>query len=266
MEESEMDLRLKDRVAIVTGGSRGIGRATAEAFLREGARVMICSARSASVEAALKDLQSLGTVEGIPGDVADEETVVRLVSETERRLGPLDAMVANAGIAGEEANLADMSVEEWDRMMAVHLRGAFLCGREAARAMRASGRRGSVVTVGSVSGSESDLEGGHYNTAKAGMEGLTRSMAVDFARWGIRANCVAPGWVLTDMAIPYIPPRGEPLENCGVLGRAAEPEEIANAILFLASEASSFVTGETLVVDGGQLIAAPDAAAGRDGA
>ncbi len=261
-----MDLRLKDRVAIVTGGSRGIGRATAEAFLREGARVMICSARSASTEAAVKDLRSLGAIEGIAGDVADEETVVRLVSETERRLGPLDVMVANAGIAGEDVNLADMSVEEWDRMMAVHLRGAFLCGREAARAMRASGRRGSVVTLGSVSGSESDLEGGHYNTAKAGMEGLTRSMAVDFARWGIRANCVAPGWVLTDMAAPYLPPPGQPIENCGVMRRAAQPEEIANAILFLASEAASFVTGETLVVDGGQLIAAPGADAGAGGA
>jgi len=257
-----MDLRLKDRVVIVTGGSRGIGRATAEAFLREGARVMICSARSAAVEAALKDLQPLGAIEGIPGDVADEETVVHLVAETERRLGPLDVMVANAGIAGEEANLADMTVEQWDRVMAVNLRGAFLCGREAARAMRASGRRGSIVTVGSVSGIESDLEGGQYNAAKAGLHGLTRSMAVDFARWGIRANCVAPGWVLTDMAIPYLPPPDQPLENCGVLRRAAEPEEIANAILFLASETSSFTTGETLVVDGGQVIAAPGADAG----
>ena len=257
-----MDLRLKDRVVIVTGGSRSIGRATAEAFLREGARVMICSARSAAVEAALKDLQSLGAIEGIPGDVADEETVVHLVSETERRLGPLDVMVANAGIAGEEVNLADMTVEQWDRVLAVNLRGAFLCGREAARAMRASGRRGSIVTVGSVSGIESDLEGGQYNAAKAGLHGLTRSMAVDFARWGIRANCVAPGWVLTDMAIPYLPPPDQPLENCGVLRRAAEPEEIANAILFLASETSSFTTGETLVVDGGQVIAAPEAVAG----
>ena len=261
-----MDLRLKDRVVIVTGGSRGIGRAAAEAFLREGARVMICSARSASTEAALKDLRSLGAIEGIPGDVADEETVVRLVSETERRLGPLDVMVANAGIAGEEANLADMTVEQWDRVMAVNLRGAFLCGREAARAMRASGRRGSIVTVGSVSGIESDLEGGHYNAAKAGLHGLTRSMAVDFARWGIRANCVAPGWVLTDMAIPYLPPPDQPLENCGVLRRAAEPEEIANTILFLASEASSFTTGETLVVDGGQVIAAPGADVGEGSA
>ena len=261
-----MDLRLKDRVVIVTGGSRGIGRATAEAFLREGARVMICSARSAAVEAALKDLRSLGAIEGIPGDVADEETVVHLVAETERRLGPLDVMVANAGIAGEEANLADMTVEQWDRVLAVNLRGAFLCGREAARAMRASGRRGSIVTVGSVSGIVADLEGGQYNAAKAGLHGLTRSMAVDFARWGIRANCVAPGWVLTDMAIPYLPPPDQPLENCGVLRRAAEPEEIANAILFLASEASSFTTGETLVVDGGQVIAAPEAVAGEGSA
>lgn len=258
-----MDLGFKGQVVIVTGGSRGIGRAAAEAFLREGARVMISSIRPDSVEAALKELAALGPVEGIPADVAAEEDVVHLVSETVRRFGRLDVMVANAGIAGEEANLADMTVEAWDRMMAVHLRGTFLCGREAARAMRAANRRGRIVTVGSVSGIESDALGGHYNSAKAGVHGLTRSMAVDFAEWGIRVNCVAPGWVRTDMTVDDIPPPGQPLENCGVMDRVGEPEEIANAILFLASEACSFMTGETLVVDGGQVIAAPGASPGH---
>jgi len=252
-----MDLGLKDQVAIVTGGSRGIGRAAAAAFLREGARVVISSVRPESVEEALKELQPLGSVEGIAADVAVEADVVHLVSETVRRFGRLDVMVANAGIAGEEANLADMTVEAWEEVMGVHLRGTFLCGREAVRAMRAAGIPGRIVTVGSVNGFESEPEGGHYNAAKAGIHGLTRSMAVDFARWGIRANCVAPGWVRTDMTVDDIPAPGEPLVNCGVMDRVGEPEELANAILFLASESCSFLTGETLVVDGGQVIVSP---------
>jgi NAD(P)-dependent dehydrogenase (short-subunit alcohol dehydrogenase family) len=255
-----MDLGLKDQVAIVTGGSRGIGRATAEALLREGAKVVIASMRPRSVDTAVKELAKLGTVEGIVADVSQEADVVRLVAETVNLFGGLDVMVANAGIDGGSVNLADMSVAQWDEMMAVHLRGSFLCAREAARAMRSGGRRGRIVTLGSSSGFESESEGGHYCAAKAGIHGLTRSLAVDFAQWGIRANCVAPGWVRTDMTVDYIPAPGDPLVGCGVLDRVGEPEEIANAIAFLASESCGFMTGEVIVIDGGQLIIAPDPA------
>jgi len=258
-----MDLGLKDQIAIVTGGSRGIGLAAATAFLREGARVMISSVRPASVEAALKELQALGTVEGIACDVAREEDVVHLVAETVRRFGRLDVMVANAGIAGDEVNLADMTTEQWNQVMDVNLRGVFLCGREAARAMRSSDCRGRIVTVGSVSGLMSDVAEGQYCTSKAAVHGLTRSMAVDFSHWGVRVNCVAPGWVRTDMAAEFIPPPGQKSENCGVLNRVAEPEEIGNAIAFLASDACGFTTGETFVIDGGQTIlaSAPESSA-----
>ncbi len=254
-----MNLGLKDRVVIVTGGSRGIGRATARAFLDEGARVMISSIRPDSVETAVRALAPHGAVEGLAADVASEPDVVRLVERTVRAFGTPDVMVANAGIAGEVVNLADMDVNEWDRMMAVHLRGTFLCGREAARAMRAAGRKGRIVTVASSSSYECDPSSGHYNTAKAGMLGLTRSMAVDFAGWGIRVNSVAPGWVRTDMTVNDIPPPHLKLMNCGVMPRAGEPEEIARAVLFLASDCCDFMTGATLVVDGGQIIVAPNA-------
>lgn len=252
-----MDLGLKEQVVIVTGGSRGIGRAAAASLLREGARVMISSIRPESVDQAVNELRSMGPVDGIAGDVAVEADVRRLVSETASRYGRVDVMVANAGIAGATVNLADMDVREWDRMQEVHLRGTFLCGREAARVMREAGG-GRIVTVASTSSFESEKLGGHYNTAKAGILGLTRSMAVDFADWGIRVNCVAPGWVRTDMTNDYIPPEGVPLDNCGVLPRVGEPEEIADAIAFLASERCGFMTGATVVVDGGQLIVAPD--------
>jgi NAD(P)-dependent dehydrogenase (short-subunit alcohol dehydrogenase family) len=252
-----MDLGLEGKAAIVTGGSRGIGRAAAAALLREGCAVMISSRRPESVAAAVKALSPLGRVDGIPCDVTVEEEVVRLVSGTVKRLGRLDVMVANAGVADTMMNLIDMPAAEWDRMIAVHLRGTFLCGREAARAMRAAKAPGRIVTLASTSAFEGDPLGGHYNAAKAGIVGLTRSMAIDFAAWGIRVNTVAPGWIHTDMTVNDLPKRGTPIENLGALGRAGEPEEIAAAILFLASGACDFLTGATLVVDGGQMIVAP---------
>ena len=253
-----MDLGLDGQVVIVTGGSRGIGRATAATLLREGAKVVISSVRPASVESAVKELSSLGTVEGIAADVAVEQDVVGLVSETVKRFGRLDAIVANAGIGGAEINLADMDVAEWDRVMAVHLRGTFLCGREAARVMREAGTGGRIVTVGSTSGEASEPHSGHYCTAKAGMPGLTRSMAVDFGAWNIRVNGVAPGWVHTDMAEEFLPPRGQPLLGVGIMPRAGEPEELADAIVFLASQRCGFMTGQMITVDGGQMALSPE--------
>jgi 3-oxoacyl-[acyl-carrier protein] reductase len=252
-----MDLGLKGQTAIVTGGSRGIGRATAAALLQEGAQVMIASLRSDSVAAAVKELQPLGRVEGRACDVAREEDVVRLVGDTVKAFGRLDVLVANAGIAGDSFNLADMPVEEFDAVVATHLRGTFLCGREAARAMRAARIPGRIVNLSSTSAYEGDPLGGHYNAAKAGVGGLTRSMAIDFAAWGIRVNAVAPGWVHTDMSVTDLPPRGQAIPNLGALERAADAAELAAAIVFLASTACGFITGTTLVVDGGQLIIAP---------
>lgn len=252
-----MDLGLAGQAAIVTGGSRGIGFATAARLLREGAAVVVASLRPESVAAALRELEPLGRVFGVACDVAVEADVVRLVDETLRRLGRLDLMVANAGIADPYKSLLDTSVAEWDRMLAVHLRGSFLCGREAARAMRVAATRGRIVTVASTNAYECDPHAASYNAAKAGILGLTRSMAVDLAPFGIRVNAVAPGWIHTDMAANDLPPRGTPLDNLGVLGRAGEPEEVAAAIAFLASDACGFLTGATLVVDGGQLVVAP---------
>ncbi|MGH9796995.1 MAG: SDR family NAD(P)-dependent oxidoreductase [Candidatus Polarisedimenticolia bacterium] len=252
-----MDFGLKGKAAIVTGGSRGIGRAAAAALLKEGAAVVVSSLRPESVQRAVAELSPLGRVEGVPCDVSSEEDVVRLVGETVRRLGRLDVMVANAGVADPYKNLADTTVAEWDRMIAIHMRGTFLCGREAAKAMRDAKIPGRIVTLASTSAYECDPLGGSYNAAKAGIVGLTRSMAIDFAPWGIRVNTVAPGWIHTDMTVNEVPPRGTKIENLGALDRAGEPGEIAAAIVFLASGACDFMTGATLVVDGGQMIVAP---------
>ena len=252
-----MDLNLSGKVAIVTGGSRGIGKATAAALLGEGAAVVVSSVRPESVERALEELRPLGRVEGIACDVAAEEDVARLVRGTLERFGRLDVLVANAGTGGDYTNLADLAAADWDTMINVHLRGTFLCGREAARAMRRAGNPGRIVTVASVAAYEGDPLLGHYNAAKAGILGLTRSMASDFAPWGIRVNGVAPGWVRTDMTDRDLPPRGTPIENLGALKRAGEAREIATAITFLASSVCDFMTGAVLVVDGGQTIVGP---------
>jgi NAD(P)-dependent dehydrogenase (short-subunit alcohol dehydrogenase family) len=252
-----MDYGLKGKVAVVTGGSRGIGRAIAAAFLKEGAAVMIASQRETSVAAAVKELGSGGRVEGITCDVAREEDVKRLIGETVRRFGRIDAMVTNAGIADPYKNMIDTPVEEFDRMIAVHMRGTFLCGREAARVMRDQGIHGRIVTISSTSGLECEKHAATYNAAKAGIIGLTRSMAIDFAPFGIRVNTVAPGWIRTDMTVNDLPARGVPIGNLGALDRGGEPEEVAAAVLFLASDACDFMTGTTLVVDGGQMIVAP---------
>ncbi len=231
---------------------------TAEEFID---RVMVKSLRTRWV--LVGDDFRFGRVDGVACDVAVEEDVERLVRETVRRLGRLDVMVANAGIAGTYQNLADMPAAAWDQMIAIHMRGTFLCGREAARAMRSAKTPGRIVTISSTSAYEADPGGGHYNAAKAGIVGLTRSMAIDFAPWGIRVNAVAPGWIHTDMTVTDLPKRGVPIENLGVLPRAGDPDEVAAAIVFLASSACDFLTGTTLVVDGGQMIVAPKLPAAR---
>jgi NAD(P)-dependent dehydrogenase (short-subunit alcohol dehydrogenase family) len=252
-----MDLGLAGKVAIVTGGSRGIGRATAERLLREGAQVVVSSRRAESVASAVKALAPLGRVEGMAGDVAEEADVVRLVRHTLDRFGRLDVMVANAGVADPYKSVLDTTVAEWDRMIAVHLRGTFLCAREAGRAMKEGGWPGRIVTVASTNAYECDPHAASYNAAKAGILGLTRSLAVDLAPFGIRVNGVAPGWIHTDMAVNDLPPRGTPVRNLGVVGRAGHPEEVAAAIAFLASDVCDFLTGTTLIIDGGQMIVAP---------
>ena len=252
-----MDLGLAGKVAIVTGGSRGIGRAAAAALLREGASVVVASQRPESLEAAVAALQELGTVRGIQCDVAIEADVVRLVQQTLDQLGRLDVMVANAGVSDPYKSVLETSAAEWDRMSAIHMRGTFLCGREAGRAMRAAGTPGRIVTVASTSGFECEPEAASYNAAKAGIVGLTRSLAIDLARYGIRVNTVAPGWIYSDMTSGDLPTPGVPIEGLGALTRAGRPEEVAAAIAFLASEVCDFMTGATIVVDGGQMIVSP---------
>ena len=250
-------MRFQKKVALVTGGSSGIGLATAHLLASEGATVMICGRDADRLTSALRELEGLaGTVAGVGCDVSDEADVDRLFAEIERRFGGLDICVCNAGIETDEGySILDLPSSVFDENVAVNQRGVFLTARGAARLMRARGG-GAIVAIGSSSGIVVDLEDPSptYNATKAAVHMFARSLAVELAPFGIRVNAVAPGWIETGMtaqddedtvaaALAKIP-----------MGRYGKPDEIAEAVAFAVSDAASFMTGAVLVIDGGETL------------
>jgi NAD(P)-dependent dehydrogenase (short-subunit alcohol dehydrogenase family) len=251
-------MRLNDKVAIITGAGSGIGRATSVLFAREGALLMLNDI----------DEQSLGKVAAqiakdksrtLMGDIATEETVRRLVEGTISAFGRIDVLVNNAGIHFLK-DVTEMSVEEWDRLMDINLKSMFLCCKHVIPQMLKR-RKGSIVNLASISsfvGQEMDgVSTFAYNITKAGALQLTKSLASRYAADGIRVNCVCPGNVETNIlkrdSAEEVAEFWRQAARSEPIGRNAQPEEIANAILFLASEEASFVTGCPLLVDGGYL-------------
>lgn len=251
---------LGDRVAVVTGAGAGIGAATATLLARAGARVVIANRRQDTGQALAQSLNDQGhEALAVATDVGDEASVLRLFATVDARWGRVDILVNNAGIT-HKSPLLDTSAAQWDAIQHTNLRGSFLCLREAARRMRDGGRGGSIVNVSSSSSLHPGVNGNAaYTASKGGLNMLTRSAALDLAADGIRVNAVLPGSTRTRGAMarrgdaaPVTGPAADPARY--PLGRPAEPEEIAAAILFLVSPASSYITGQTLVVDGGFLI------------
>jgi NAD(P)-dependent dehydrogenase (short-subunit alcohol dehydrogenase family) len=248
------ELDLTGRVAVVTGGSRSIGRACAQVLAEAGASVAIFGRDRDALDAVANELTHSTACRpslAIPCDVSDPQATEAAIERCSTELGPLDVLVANAGVFQEWMASAELPLAEWDRVMAVDLRGLWTSCQAAGRRMLAR-RTGSIVTIASIAGITGVPNMAAYNAAKAGVIALTKSLAVEWAGKGVRVNCVAPGFIERDVE----PLRDDPaavrrIQGRTPLGRFGQPREVAMAVLFLASEASSFVVGSTLAVDGG---------------
>ena len=240
---------LTDKVALVTGGSRGIGRAIALALAGQGAQVAVNYVTNRDAADEVVQQIGEGRAVAIQGDVADAGDAKRLVKETIEAFGSLQILVNNAGLTQDNLMLR-MSEEAWDRVMAVDLRGAYLTTKVALRPMIRQ-RWGRIVNIASVAGLVGNAGQANYAAAKAGLIGLTKSVAKEVASRNITANAVAPGLVETEMTADLTEEQQEAVLQMTPLGRAATPEEIAPAVAFLASEEAGYITGAVLTVDGG---------------
>jgi NAD(P)-dependent dehydrogenase (short-subunit alcohol dehydrogenase family) len=260
MDDLPQPGRVSGRVAVVTGAGTGIGRATCVRLAEEGAEVVVTSRTRANVEATCDEVEAAvgGRPLGLVLDVADRPAVDGVMADVATRCGRIDVLVANAGIELlEEPSIVDTTDEQWERVLGVNASGAFYSCRAALRHMPDGG---AIVTVGSINALVAWEHDAAYCASKGAVLQLTRGIALDMAPRNIRANCVCPGVIDTPMADGFIDQADDSArlrlqyEALSPLNRLGTPREIANCILFLASDESSFVTGAALVADGGTII------------
>jgi 3-oxoacyl-[acyl-carrier protein] reductase len=248
-----MGARLDNRIALVIGAARGIGRGIAERFIEEGARVMIADWEKGEGEATAKALGG-GRAAFVHADISQEAQAQGAVQATVEEFRGLDILVQNAGIFPWNL-IENTSAEEWDRVLAVNLKGGFLAARAALPEIRKSSA-GRMIFTSSITGPRVTSPGhGHYSASKAGINGFIKAAAIEFATYGITVNGVEPGNVLTEgvkqhRSADFI----KAMEDAVPLGRLGTPRDIANAVLFLASDEASYITGTTIIVDGGQTL------------
>jgi NAD(P)-dependent dehydrogenase (short-subunit alcohol dehydrogenase family) len=247
--------RVQDKVALITGAGSGIGRATAMAFAREGAKVVVADYNAEGGERTVREIKEAGG-EGFfyAADVANPKNVEALVKTIGERYGRLDCAFNNAGIEGEFKSTPEFSIEEWHRVISINLDGVFYCMKYEIEQMLKQGGGGSIVNTSSVAGLIGLPGGAAYVAAKHGVAGLTKTAALEFAKMKIRVNAVCPGFIHTPM-VDRVLDRGvfdeRQIIAAEPINRMGKPEEIAEAVLWLCSDASSFVTGVPFPVDGG---------------
>ena len=244
---------LTGKTAIVTGGSRGIGREMAEALAEAGANLMLCARRAEWLDATVEELRGRGfNVEGMLCDVARPDQVEALVAATVQKFGAVDVLVNNAGVSWG-AMPEDMPIEKWQHVLDVNLTGCFLFAQAAGREMLRR-ESGSIINIASIAGMRSSANGPFYAgyvASKAGLIGLTRELAASWGRKGIRVNAIAPGFFHSRLADAVIDLYERSIQENNVIPRVGNEGELKGVAVFLASDASSYITGQTIVVDGG---------------
>jgi 3-oxoacyl-[acyl-carrier protein] reductase len=246
--------RVHGKAAIVIGAARGIGAAIAERLVEEGARVVMADTLEAEGRATALRLAERGEATFVATDISRKASVDALLATTLAHCGRVDILVQNAGIY-PYTMLPDIAVEEWDAVLGVNLRGCFLAIQACARAMRAQ-NYGRIVLTSSITGPRVSLPGhGHYSASKAGINGLIRAAAIELAPFGITVNGVEPGNIMTEaLQAERSPEYVRAMEASVPLGRLGTPRDVAHAVLFLASDEAAYITGTTIVVDGGQIL------------
>jgi NAD(P)-dependent dehydrogenase (short-subunit alcohol dehydrogenase family) len=245
-------MRLKGKTALITGGGSGIGRATAILFAREGARVMVVGRKLAPLEKTVAIIKAEGgNAACFSADVSKTDEVRKMVEESITLFGRLDILFNNAAtFSGLAKTVVELSEADWDATMEVNLKGVFICSKYVIPHM-IQGGGGAIVNCSSISGHVGQKGNSVYNAAKGGVELLTKCMALDFAEHNIRVNAVCPGWVEIDYNRQQIKDMYDEVVRLHPIGRPGQPEDVASAVLYLASDESSWVTGSSLMVDGG---------------
>lgn len=243
-----MDLKLAGRAAVVTGAARGIGRATALAFAREGAKVAVNDVAEGS--AVVEEIKALGGESiFVKADVTRFQDVKAIFDRTLEAFGRVDILVNNAGTV-RDALIHKMSLEDWDTVIDINLKGAFLCSKMAAECMMRQ-NYGRIINISSVVGQTGNIGQVNYAASKAGLIGLTKALALELAKYGITVNAVAPGFTRTEMTLKMPERILQHFIERTPLRRMAEPEEIANLVVFLASDLAGYITGQVIAINGG---------------
>ena len=247
---------LTGKTAIVTGGSRGIGKEMAEALAEAGANLMLCARRAEWLDETLAEFRAKGfRAEGKTGDVAKAEDVQAIVDETVKTFGKVDVLINNAGISWG-AMPEEMPLAQWQKVIDVNLTGCFLFAQIAGREMLKN-NSGSIINIASIAGLSSSANGpfyAGYAASKAGLIGLTRELAASWGRRGIRVNAIAPGFFHSRLADAVIDIYERSIQETNVIPRIGEEGELKGVAVFLASDASSYITGQTIIVDGGMTV------------